>query len=394
MLEREAYMWLGHMTTFRQGDVDKLFLLFESASEIYKNLYEDADVLERLVDKDVLKAETAKEIKGCDTGLWDRDLKERMRSTDVKAVTPADDTYPSRLRDIPDKPLCLYYRGDISIAETEHIVAIIGSRRVSSYGMKATDQFSRGLSNKGITIVSGMAYGVDGKAHRSCIEEKGKTIAVLGGGVDICYPRTNLDIYLEMCENHLVLSEYEPGEAHKSLHFPARNRIISGLADGVLVTEAALKSGTMITVDRALEQGRTVYAVPGRMTDLMSKGTNNLIKQGAILVDSTEDIVRDMIGLEESRTKQTRRNSERQVNLADGTNIKNEVNLANASVRNQSLNEKEKSIIGMLGYEPVFIDDLIRSNGMNIGETLGTLRHLEGLGLIVSVENSYYVLKK
>ena len=169
MLEREAYMWLGHLTTFRQGDMDKLFLLFESASEIYKNLYEDADVLERLVEKGVLKAETAKEIKNCDTLLWDRDLKERLRITDIKAVTPADDTYPSRLRDIPDKPLCLYYRGDISIAETEHIVAIIGSRRVSSYGMKATDQFSRGLSNKGIAIVSGMAYGVDGKAHRSCI---------------------------------------------------------------------------------------------------------------------------------------------------------------------------------------------------------------------------------
>ena len=257
--------------------------------------------------------------------------------------------------------------------------------------MKATDQFSRGLSNKGIAIVSGMAYGVDGKAHRSCIEEKGKTIAVLGGGVDICYPRTNLDIYLEMCENQLVLSEYEPGEAHKTLHFPARNRIISGLADGVLVTEAALRSGTMITVDRALEQGRTVYAVPGRMTDLMSKGTNNLIKQGAILVDSTEDIVRDMLGIEESKTKQTRKTSARQANSSNTTN---EVSLAKDSACNPSLNEKEKSIIGMLGYEPVFIDDLIRSNGMNIGETLGTLRHLEGLGLIVSVENSYYVLKK
>ena len=296
MLEREAYMWLGHMTTFRQGDVDKLFLLFESASEIYKNLYEDADVLERLVEKGVLKAETAKEIKGCDTLLWDRDLKERLRITDIKAVTPADDTYPSRLRDIPDKPLCLYYRGDISIAETEHIVAIIGSRRVSSYGMKATDQFSRGLSNKGITIVSGMAYGVDGKAHRSCIEEKGKTIAVLGGGVDICYPPGNRVLYERMITNGGIISEYPAGEEPLPFHFPARNRIISALSDLIIVVEARKKSGSLITADFALSQGKTVFAVPGRIDDRLSEGTNYLIAQGAGIAYSHEAILQELEG--------------------------------------------------------------------------------------------------
>ncbi len=375
MLEREAYMWLGHLTTLRQSDIDKLFRLFGSADEIYKNLYEDRDVLRRLTEKKLLKEETELEIVNEDVIAWDKSLRKSMKETSINCVTPVDDKYPKRLLKLSDRPLSLYYRGDISLAEREHIIAIIGSRKVSQYGMIMTEEFAKELSFRGITVVSGMAYGVDGKAHRAALKARGGTIAVLGGGVDICYPRTNIDIYLEMCESQLVLSEYMPKTAHISLHFPARNRIISGLSDGVLVIEASLRSGTLITVDRALEQGRTIYAIPGRTTDIMSKGTNNLIKQGANLVDSPSDIIKDMLGIDINRRKKATR-----------ADVMGELC--------EPLTEKEKTILGYLGFEPVFLDDLIRNNNMNISETLTILRSLERRDLITTVDHSFYMLKK
>ena len=375
MLEREAYMWLGHLTTFRQGDTDKLFHLFGSATEIFRNLYEDRDVLDRLVEKRVIKEETGQEIISEDVREWDRTLKNKMKETSISCVTPVDENYPSRLLKVSDRPLSVYYRGDISLTEKEHAIAIIGSRKVSQYGMVNTEEFARELSFRGITVVSGMAYGVDGKAHRSVLASGGSTIAVLGGGVDICYPQTNIDIYLEMCEKQLVLSEYMPGTPHISIHFPARNRIISGLSDGVLVIEASLRSGTLITVDRALDQGRTIYSIPGRTTDIMSKGTNNLIKQGAMLVDSPADIIKDMMGIDINKRKKSK---------AGRT----------AEPTGEPLSEKEKRMLGYLGFEPIFLDDLIRYNNMDISETLAILRSLERRDLIVTVDHSFYMLKK
>lgn len=366
--DRMANMWLCHMTTWRNGDISRLFQLFGTSHEIMENLQEEI-IRERLADNNVLKEDTCEEIRALDIDSWYGRLQENMLKNDIKCTTLADEDYPERLRYISGSPVCLYYKGDISITSRDSIIAIVGSRRPTYYGTSQADEYSRELSSRGVVIVSGMAYGIDSAAHRAAIEAGGATIAVLGGGVDICYPRDNLEIYHEMCDNHLVISEYEPGVSHIGLHFPHRNRIISGLSDGVLLVEAALRSGTLITADMALEQGKTVYGIPGRSTDVMSRGVNNMIKQGAVLVDSPSDIIMNIFsGSFDYKTPVSRR-------------------------RNAVLTVDEKRIIGNLGYEPTYIDDIIRDNKMAIGETIRMLSTLESKGYIKCVEKGYYVLK-
>ena len=274
-------------------------------------------------------------------------------------------------------------RGRTELLDYENGLGVIGSRRPTHYGVTMADEFSKSLSRKGFTIISGMAMGIDAMAHQSALESGGNTIAVFGGGVDICYPQTNYDIFLEMCEKGLILSEYEPGEAHVSIHFPARNRIISGLSDAVLVVEAALRSGTLITADFALEQNKDVFAVPGRVTDMLSKGTNNLIKQGAILADSPADILIYMVGPDEFyKSTGTKRDE-----AATEKSSQKVVDQPRAP-----LNEKQKKLLSVLGFEPVFIDDLIRINDMNITDTLHQMKVLTDLGYVRVVEQSYYIL--
>lgn len=402
MLEREAYIWLNHFKTMRSKDVEKLSALFGNALDIYNNINKDEAVLSKLQENGILKDTTVKEILECDEAVLGKTLEQKMKKAGISVVTPADKDYPRRLLDIPGKPLALYYRGSIGFASAEHTLAVIGSRRVSNYGSIVADEFTAELSRKKVVIVSGMAYGVDGKAHRGTIGNGGRTIAVLGGGVDICYPATNYDLYMEMCENHLVLSEYEPGTEHLPLHFPARNRIISGLSDGLLVVEAAMRSGTLITADFALEQGRTVYAVPGRVTDLSSRGTNGLIKQGAVLVDSPTDIITDMLGVEIKSKKKSAsgpgKNSKasdpgREEFVSQGTMNKRRDGI-NRSGSRVPVSEKEKEVLGKLGFEPIYIDDIIRVNNMDISGTLQILRDLEEKELIESVEKSYFMLKR
>ena len=376
MLAKDVYIWLSTIRTFRKGDTDKLTTLFKTPGELSESL-RDKDVIDRLVEKDIIKEETGAELLDSNIDMSIEKIYEDMQKSHISCVTIIDEDYPSRLLSIPDKPLCIYYRGDISLSEKEYIIASVGSRRPTHYGISMATEFASVLGSKGIVIISGMAYGIDAKSHQSCIEAGGKTIAVLGGGVDICYPRTNMNIYHEMCEEHLVLSEYPPGTEHISLHFPLRNRLISGMSDGLLVIEAALRSGTLITTDYALEQGRNIYAIPGRADDMMSKGVNNLIKQGAALVDTPADIITDLTGVTLKRRKRRPKPEE----ILD----KNKAAL--------HISNEEKNILGILGYEPIYIDDIIRANRMNISETIHSLRHLEQLGLIEAIEQSYYILK-
>ena len=384
--ERYAYMWLNHITTFRLNDVPRLLNKYEDVISVVERLNNNNELC-KLKEEGVLKTETCDEINGLHNAEWLNVLSENMDKYNIKVVTPSDINYPERLRTIPEQPLAIYYRGDISLADSDLTLGVVGSRRPTHYGMSVAAEFSGVLASKGITIVSGLAMGIDGRAHRSAMENNGKTIGVMGGGVDICYPRSNIDIFSEMCDEQLVLSEYEPGRAHLSANFPRRNRIISGMSDGLLVVEAAMRSGTLITADCALEQGKTIYAIPGRTMDMMSKGVNNLIKQGAMLVDSPADIVLDMMGAEmlvasskSSKTKITQ-------NIKSNKDIEKERTLS-------KLNASQKKLLGLLGYEPIFIDDLIRANGMKIAATIHDMKLLEEYGLVESIEQSYYILKR
>lgn len=206
-------------------------------------------------------------------------------------VTLFSHDYPEALKQIDCPPFVLYYYGDISLLKNEKI-GVVGMREMDDYGREATNYFVEGLVKNHYTIVSGMAKGVDTVAHLSAIEHHGQTIAILGTGIEYCYPKENRMLYEELKSHHLVMSEYPFSTAPRKHLFPFRNRIIAGLSKGILITEAKVKSGTMITANYALEQNKEVYCVPSRFNDY--NGCNELIKQGAKSVTCLEDILEDL----------------------------------------------------------------------------------------------------
>lgn len=206
--------------------------------------------------------------------------------------------YPKRLKAIPDPPAAIFCRGKLP-AEQRAAVAVIGARECSGYGWETARIFAAGLAAAGVTVISGMARGVDGIAQRAALEAGGNSAAVLGCGVDVCYPPENRKLYDRLIQDGCLISEYPPGTGPAARLFPPRNRIISGLSDLVLVTEAREKSGTLITVDMALEQGKEVYAVPGRITDSCSAGCNRLILNGAGMAVSVSQL---LTALQENRS--------------------------------------------------------------------------------------------
>ena len=211
----------------------------------------------------------------------------------MKIIYQADKFYPKKLNEIYSRPAKIYLMGNEEILNKPSI-AIIGCREASDYGKKMAFEFAYKLASKGIVIVSGLARGIDSCAHLGAVKAKGQTIAVLGSGLNNIYPKENLKLSQEIIrQNGAIISEYEPNAMPLKMHFPARNRIISGLSNGVLVVEAKEKSGTMITVDFALEQGKDVFALPGNITSMNSYGTNELIKQGARLVTNVDEILNE-----------------------------------------------------------------------------------------------------
>lgn len=202
--------------------------------------------------------------------------------------------YPNSLRELPDAPWALYVIGQLP-KQDRPVVAVIGARECSAYGAHVAKELGKALAERGIQVVSGMARGIDSIAQQSALKE-GEAYGVLGSGVDICYPLGSRNVYEDMKRKGGIISEYPPGTEPKACNFPARNRIISGLSQAVVVVEAKEKSGTLITVDMALEQGRDVYVVPGRVTDALSAGCNRLIKQGADVLCSVEEFIKEVCG--------------------------------------------------------------------------------------------------
>ncbi|MDE6881924.1 MAG: DNA-processing protein DprA [Lachnospiraceae bacterium] len=230
-------------------------------------------------------------------GRWDiHDIAEeyeKMLSRGISFVTFEEAAYPRKLSKIQDAPYALYYAGRLPDEEGRSI-AVIGARNCTEYGKCMAKEFGTVLARAGVQVISGMARGIDGIGQRSALCAGGYSLGVLGCGVDICYPQENRELYEQLLVKGGLCSEYPPGIEPRAALFPPRNRIISGLCDGVLVIEAKERSGTLITVDMALEQGREVYAVPGRATDALSAGCNRLIRQGAQLVMNPEELLEEL----------------------------------------------------------------------------------------------------
>lgn len=241
-----------------------------------------------LNEKDVQKILAAKRV-------WD--LKKeyaKLQKQRIRIIYYYEREYPARLRNIADPPYALYVKGNLP-EETVFSVAIVGARKCTPYGEKHAMEFAKKLAEQGVQIISGLAYGIDGIAQRGALFGGGRTFSVMGNGVDICYPQSHIGLYTDILEQGGgILSELPPGTKPLPIHFPKRNRIISGLSDVVLVIEAKEKSGSLITADLALEQGRDVYALPGPIDSGLSQGCNYLIRQGAGMLLSPEDLMEEI----------------------------------------------------------------------------------------------------
>ena len=324
----------------------------------------------------------SKEIATAITGFrdWDK-VKEELELIDknkINIITYQDDPYPAKLMNIYDRPPFLYVRGNLNKDDIN--IAIVGSRQASTYGKYTTEKISRELALKGLTIVSGMARGIDSVAHRGALTAHGRTIAVLGSGLDVIYPPENKILFADIIQNGAVISEFPLGTPPRSANFPTRNRIISGMSYGVVIVEAGEKSGSLITARLALEQGREVFAVPGSIDAAGSRGTNKLIKQGAKLIENTDDIMEEILPQIDRTT------------VLKPSSVSNSEVIAAKSA--EILSTVDQKIIGLISGGRVHIDDLISSSGLSSADILSALTTLELKGLVQQHPGKFFSLKK
>jgi DNA processing protein len=290
---------------------------------------------------------------------------EAFARSGASLVTLKDDNYPQLLKEIPDPPPYLYLKGRLPAAGPA--IAVVGSRRATDYGLAATTRLTGDLVANGMTIVSGLAQGIDAAAHRAALAAGGATVGVLGCGIDLVYPPGNRNLYREMEEHGAVVTEFAPGTRPEAPNFPRRNRIISGLSRGVLVVEAAEQSGSLITAHFALEQGREVFAVPGNINFRASRGTNSLIKQGAKLVETVADILGELPPQSPELPIWTRN---RQFNLTAG----------------------EEQLCALLAPGPLQIDELTVRSGLTAPAVSAMLLRLELQGAVVQLSGKIFAL--
>lgn len=287
----------------------------------------------------------------------------RLQKEGIKVVTFFDKNYPALLKEIADPPVIIYYQGEINSEILTECFGVVGTRKPTGYGRVVTEKLSKELSESGLTIVSGLARGIDTIAHKAAIDAGGKTLAVLGGGLFQIFPAENLRLAEKIASGFgAVLTEFPPAYPHLAGNFPARNRIISGLSKGVLVTEAAEDSGSLITARLALEQGREVFAVPGPITSSMSEGTSFLLKEGAKLVSSAQDILDEL-----------------------GVKPRSQVDLSSID-----LTGDEAEILELIKDESRHVDEIARILKKPVSVVSGVLLKLEIIGIVKNLGAGNY----
>lgn len=350
--------WFANISEIGNRMKQKLLLAAGSAKELYflpesqlKKLSDvEPEVIDKLLQARKVSTEPAYETL-CELG--------------ISFVTLEDETYPEKLRQIPDAPYALYIKGRLP-DENQKRIAIVGARMCSEYGRAVAVRLAKSLAARGICVVSGMARGIDTAGHTGALEADGITCAVLGCGVDICYPKSNEQLYHNILERGCILSEYPPGTQPLPTLFPQRNRIISGLSDAVVVVEAKARSGSLITADQALEQGRDVYAVPGRIYDTLSAGCNGLIRQGAGMISSIEDFVKelDVSGINEYRQEK---------------------------LENLLLEKEESLVYSCVDLRPRNVEELLQKTKLSMPVLAQILAQLQQKGYITETFKNYYI---
>ncbi len=355
-------MWLSRVRTIGFSRYEKLIRHFQCAEAVWKASKEQLLQVKGITDANanaIIESRDAKKLE-----KWIAELVEY----DIQFYSYFDDLYPKLLREIHSPPMGLYVRGTLPDDNIDK-VSIVGSRKCTQYGVSMALEIAERLGQHNIVVVSGMAKGIDGMSHQGAINGRGQTIAVLGCGVDTCYPKENEILMEEIMKHGCVLSEYPPKTPPHRGNFPSRNRIIAGLSKILVVVEASKKSGTLITVDLALESGRDVFAVPGNATSWLSEGTNNLIKQGCVPLTEGNDILFEL-------------------NIAYDENEKSRF----VENKNMNLKELEREVYDLIpDLEPVSPQSIAQKLKKPIQDVQYTVSMLEIMGLILKMPQSGYV---
>lgn len=361
------WYWLNNIPGIGRITIHRLLDVYKEPEEIY--LADEREIKHFLQRDGQLEAfVVSKKEKVIQKGY--QSLEEKK----VRFLHPDSRDYPEMLHNIPDPPTGLYLKGELPPKDCKTI-AVIGARQCTRYGMEMARFFGRELSLCGISIVSGLARGIDGMAHTGALEADGYTLGVLGCGIDRVYPEENYQLFMKMEKSGGILSESNLGIAPVAGLFPQRNRLIAGLADGILVVEAMGKSGTFITVDQGLEQGKEIFAIPGRILDDKSVGCNNLIKLGAHMVTEVADIL-EVLHIDHER-------------MPKG----NAFDRGKKNVKKNLLAPVEKMVYSCLRIEPKYLDEIIEEVRIAPQEVCMALNHMVITGVIVETTRNYYAIK-
>ena len=363
------WLALTHVPKLGPIRIHSLLEVFGSPSEIFSSgrlAWQEAGLPEKIIEN----------LASPDWKKVDADLK-WLEQENTNILTLDDDRYPPMLKNIPDAPPILYALGEVGILNLPQI-AIVGSRNPTHAGKDIAHSFAAYLTSMGMTVTSGMAMGIDAAAHEGAlstmlkgVEGHGFTVAVTGTGLDRVYPAKNREIAHKIAENGILVSEYAPGTPPLPGNFPRRNRIISGLSMGVLVVEAALQSGSLITARLAAEQGREVFAIPGSIHHALAKGCHSLIRQGAKLVETAEHILEELGGVTGEIDTQ---------NSTDSKDLKNTVNL----------DDEYKQVLKCIDFEPTSVDKVVERSGLTADAVCSMLLVLELQGYVTALSGGYY----
>jgi len=358
------WTWITTIKGLKRSRIKQLLEYYKTPEEIWREDLEALKSLFKLTNEELTLLRNSKNPKLLKKWIYD------LEQMGIFYYSINHPLYPSLLKNISDPPLGLYVKGDMPSFD-QGFLAMVGTRKCSEYGRRAAKKLAQDLSQKGFGIISGLAEGIDTVAHKSTLEAGGLTVAVVANGLDICYPKSNAKLMEEIQEKGVLISEYPPGTKPIPVFFPTRNRIISGLSQGVIVIEAGEKSGALITADLALEQGKDVFAVPGSIFSSASKGTHRLIQQGAKLVTDVEDILFEI-------------NSNFINNKANG-NLQYEAKIVNR------LAIEENIVYDCISFEPSHIDVLSVKTHYPINQLQGILTLLELKGLIQQLPGKRFV---
>lgn len=377
VMENTIYwVWLCSLSGIFPNKITALLEHFETIEEIYKAEAADYKGIPGITRGDSLVL-NSKDLTHA------RQVIEKTEKSGASILTFDDKNYPDSLRKIPNPPYVLYIKGEIMPWDRLLCIGVVGTRRCSEYGIKATQHIAYGLALRGITLVSGMARGIDTAAAVAALEAGNKTIAVLGCGIDVVYPRENDKLMKRITENGAVITEYPPGSPPLKNHFPERNRIISGLSKGILVSEAPEASGALITARYALETGKDLFVVPGDIFKYSSLGSNKLLKEAGKATMCAQDILEEYpLDVQKLLPPE---NSEKTVNNVRNVSIDDD--------RYMNLDKDEKAVIGLLIKGNLHIDEIQADSGIDIGRLNSVLPMLEMTGLIKKLPGDNYKLE-